>query len=74
MPRDVTTRGNLTYDMLSFAYEHKAAVKSLTSDLNNDLHEFELNKVEWQLLKELCDILAVSLIYLISQPLMTHHH
>ena len=48
--------------MLSFAYEHKEAIKVLTSDLSNDLREFELSEVEWQLVKELCDVLRVSLI------------
>ena len=62
MPRDVTTHWNSTYDMLSFAYEHKEAVKALTSDLSNNLREFELSEVEWQLVKELCDVLTVSLI------------
>lgn len=59
MPRDVRTRWNSTYNMLSFALEYRTAVELLTSDQKNDLRQFELSEEEWDIVRELSDTLKV---------------
>lgn len=59
MPRDVRTRWNSTYTMLSFALEYRTAVEHLTSDRKNDLRQFELSDDEWVIVQELSDTLKV---------------
>ena len=60
IPRDVTTRWNLTYDMLNFALEYRKAIDVLTTDRQNELQNYELSKREWTIAKQLCDVLKVS--------------
>jgi hypothetical protein len=59
MPRDVTTRWNSTYDMLNFAVKYKTAIKHVTSDLKNNLRNYELTDAEWTIADELKDTLKV---------------
>lgn len=60
MPRDVRTRWNSTYQMLSFAVEYREAVDSLTSDRTMGLRQMELDEEEWKIAGQLCEILKVS--------------
>ncbi|GLB40081.1 hypothetical protein LshimejAT787_0705910 [Lyophyllum shimeji] len=57
MPRDVRTRWNSTYDMLSFAIEYKDVIVALTSDAKNDLWKFELSVAEWEIAMKLASTL-----------------
>lgn len=59
MPRDVRTRWNSTYEMLSFAIKYRAAIDRLTSDRSMDLRKFELSDEEWKISVQLCNILKV---------------
>lgn len=59
MPRDVSTRWNSTFDMLSFAYDYKVAIVKITSDINNNLRQFELESMEWEIVEELVNVLKV---------------
>jgi hypothetical protein len=59
MSRDVTTRWNSTYDMLHFLVTYRNAVEQFTSDRQNDLRQYELNKAEWVIVTELCSVLKV---------------
>ena len=61
MPRDVTTRWNSTYDMLSFAVKYKKAIAYVTSDIKNNLRKYELTDTEWQIVDELKDTLKMIL-------------
>jgi hypothetical protein len=45
--------------MLSFVYEHRKALDKFTADRGNDLRQFELKENEWNVVKQLCDILEV---------------
>lgn len=63
IPRDVTTRWNSTYDMLSFILEHRKAIDNYTGDRRNDLRGFKLTVEEWGVVKQLCDILEVSSLF-----------
>jgi hypothetical protein len=60
MPRDVRTRWNSTYDVISFALEYRDAITSLTADRTNKLREFELSSEEWDIADELAETLKVS--------------
>jgi hypothetical protein len=60
MSRDVTTRWNSTYDMLSFVVKYRKAIELLTSERKNDLRQYELMEAEWVIASELCDTLKVS--------------
>ena len=59
MPRDVATRWNSTYDMLSFALDFRPAIDSMTAKRELDLQKYELSPAEWGIAKELGDVLKV---------------
>lgn len=58
MPCDISTWWNLTYDMLYFAVENRAAIEALTLEQKNDLCQFELEE-EWDVAEKLMDTLEV---------------
>ena len=60
MPRDVTTRWNSTYDMLTFALEYRKAIDILTADRQNELRNYELSEREWTIAAQLSNVLKVS--------------
>ena len=62
MPRDVSTRWNSTFTMLNFALEYRSAIDSLTGDHAADIRKLEVDDEEWELLKQLRDVLKVSLV------------
>jgi len=73
IPRDVRTRWNSTYDMLCFILEHKKAYRRFTADDSNDLQDYELKADKWEVVEQLCKILAVrSTECLCNQPLTMH--
>lgn len=57
MPRDVATRWNSTYNMLVFALEYREAIDEISGD--RDMRKYELSEEEWELVQQLCDVLAV---------------
>ena len=59
MPRDMITRWNSTYDMLSFAIKYRQAIEDITSERKNNLWQFELTEGEWAIASELSDVLKV---------------
>jgi len=64
LPRDVKTRWNSTYNLLRAAYEYRKAIDMLTSNREMDLRKQELSSDEFEVTKELRDVMRVSL----SQP------
>ena len=62
MPRDVRTRWNSTYEMLSFALQYQDAIVEFTSNLRLNIRRFELDDGEWAIVKELHEVLKVSTI------------
>jgi hypothetical protein len=59
MPRDVATRWNSTYDMLSFAYEYRFAYNEITANREMKLREYELLDAEWDIVTQLNSVLKV---------------
>lgn len=59
MPRDVSMRWNSTYDMLKFAYAYWDAINQMTDQRALNLRHCVLTEVEWELVKQLQDVLKV---------------
>ena len=61
MPCDVSTRWNLTFDMLAFALQYRVAVDDIAGNKAANLHQYELSDEEWQIAEQLHDTLNVSI-------------
>lgn len=59
MPRDVATRWNSTFEMLTFALEHKGALRIILTDIDLPLTKYQLSVEEWAHVKELAAVLEV---------------
>lgn len=59
MPRDIVTRWNYTYEMLSFAYIYRDAYNELTSNRDMKMRDYELEDSEWDIVKQLAKVLKV---------------
>jgi hypothetical protein len=59
MPRDVRTRWNSTYDMVDFAYTYKDAIMNITAIRDMKLRDYEIDEDEWEIIKQLRDVLKV---------------
>ena len=59
MPRDVTTRWNSTFAMLDFAVKHIAPINAITSNHEMKLRQYELSEDEWDVARQLRDVLKV---------------
>ncbi|KAG2034884.1 hypothetical protein BDR03DRAFT_808780, partial [Suillus americanus] len=56
---DVSTRWNLTFDMLNFALEYQAEIDKITDMRKLGLGDYELTKDGWALVQQLRDVLKV---------------
>jgi hypothetical protein len=61
MPRNVWTHWNATYDVLDFAYEYKDAINQITDRRNMKLRDYKIEPHEWDIIKQLRDVLGVCL-------------
>ena len=59
IPHDVRTRWNATYDMLNFTYEYKEAINQITDRCEMKLRDYEIEPHEWDIIKQLWDILGI---------------
>ncbi len=59
MPRDVRTRWNSTFTMLSFAVKYKAVIDDITDDRTMQLRDYELSEKEWDIAQQLSTMLKV---------------
>jgi hypothetical protein len=60
MPRDIATRWNYTYEMLSFAYTYRDAYNELTGNRDMKMRKYEIEDDDWEIVKQLADVLKVS--------------
>jgi hypothetical protein len=59
MPHDVRTRWNSTYGMLTFAYDYRDAINKITANREMKLRDYEIDEDEWNIVKQLRDVLKV---------------
>jgi hypothetical protein len=59
LPRDVVTRWNSTYYMLSFASKYRSAIDAMTADKSLKLRKLELEVEEWTIVEDLVSVLLV---------------
>lgn len=59
MPRDIETRWNYTYEMLSFAYIYREPYNELTSNRDMKMRSYELEDEEWEIVNQLAKVLKV---------------
>ena len=59
IPCDVCTHWNATYDMLDFAYNYKEAINQITDRREMKLQDYEIELHEWDVIRQLQDILGV---------------
>ena len=60
LPRDVKTRWNSTYRLLTMALNYREAVDTITANRRLGLRQLELSEEEWVMLDQLRDVLKVS--------------
>jgi hypothetical protein len=60
MPRDVSTRWNATFDMLTFAVDYREGIDEITGNVKMKLRQFELTEEEWIIAKQLSEVLKAS--------------
>jgi hypothetical protein len=63
MPR---TRWNSTFLMLDFALRYRKPLDLLSGERDNGLRDFELKEVEWKIVKQLRDVLKVTVVDLLT--------
>jgi hypothetical protein len=63
MPRNVTVRWNSTFNMLDFAVTYRRALESLTGTLGMGLRDYKISDDDWNIAKDLRDILEVSFLF-----------
>ncbi|KAI6097184.1 hypothetical protein F5141DRAFT_1011488 [Pisolithus sp. B1] len=73
IPWDVSTCWNSTFDMVSFIVEYRTPVEALTDKCCLSLAAYALDKHEWLVLGQLCEVLKVSHGYCTVQFLHPHH-
>jgi hypothetical protein len=65
IPRNVRTQWNATYDMLDCAYEYRKAINKITDLRDMKLRQYEIETHEWEIVRQLHDLLKVSFFLLI---------
>ena len=66
IPHDVRTRWNATYDMLDCAYEYRKAINKITDIRDMKLRQYKIDGHEWEIIRQLRDLLKVRFFLLIS--------
>jgi hypothetical protein len=72
MPRDVKTRWNSTFNMLDFAVEHITAIDTITGDRDMKLRQYELSEDDWDMARQLRNVLKVRTYSSLSFVLPNH--
>jgi hypothetical protein len=64
MPRDVVTRWNSTYDMMTFALAYRKPIDQVTADKKLKLRRYELDTEDWQIVDDLVSVLEACSVFL----------
>ena len=67
---DVATCWNSTYNMLMFTLEYCEAIDGISGD--RDMQKYELSEEEWNVVQQLCDVLAVCCAHLSFNSSYSH--
>jgi hypothetical protein len=59
--------------MLNFALQYWLAIDDITRNKAAALHKYELDNDEWQIAKQLCDMLQVYFSFILPNVLLTSH-
>jgi hypothetical protein len=59
IPRDVRTRWNSVYDMLTVAVKYKDVINYMTGNHDLSYRQFEISNGEWTLLEDMLHVLKV---------------
>ena len=59
MPRDVSTRWNSAFDMVDFRVLYDQVIELVTDKRRLGLGDFAINEHEWELLRQLHNVLKV---------------
>ncbi len=59
IPHDVTTRWNSTFDMLNFTVKHITVINTITRDRDMKLRQYKLSEGDWDIARQLRDVLKV---------------
>ena len=73
MPRDVVTRWNSLFNLLEYALKHWKAIDLVTQRCELGMRDLELSDNEWELVKQLCSVLKVSMQH-VWLDLNTYNH
>ena len=66
MPQNIATHWNSIFVMLNFTLEYCEAIDKFTNDYSMDVKSFELDEKEWELAKQLRNILKMRHSYTLS--------
>ena len=61
IPHDVKTLWNSTYDMLTVAFDYRIIINNVTGNKTLKLCQYELDDGDWEVVKDLLQVLKVSL-------------
>jgi hypothetical protein len=59
IPRDVKTRWNSTYDMLTVAFDYRTVIDDITANKSLKLRRYELDDQDWEVVEDLLRVLKV---------------
>jgi hypothetical protein len=59
---DVKTCWNSTFDMLTAAFEYHIVIDNVTGNKALKLHQYKLDNGEWEVIKDLLQVLKVSML------------
>ena len=57
--RVALTRWNAVYDLVEYSYEYRNAIDKFMAMKENGMRELELSEDEWELVRQLWDVLQV---------------
>lgn len=66
IPRDVKTRWNSTYDMLTVAFDYRTVIDDITANKSLKLRRYELDDQDWEVVEDLLRVLKVCFFFATS--------
>lgn len=67
LPRDVRTRWNSTFDMLSVALQYRNTISRVSGHITNNIAHLHLDEAEWDVLASVRNMLMVCSLSSVAQ-------